>query len=643
MKTIITFLVIVSITVLTSSGQATTTAPEGLIAGKGITKKTLTVGELSTISGINTTSSIQTQLDTKYTRASKRIAAYYINTLNDDYDESNIPYDSLTVLMHGSMLINTNGTITQAVTGFHEPNLITHAHAKGVKVELKISGGNSTFSAVAASSTYRTAFADTVYSYCHTYGYDGIDIDWENLADSTAYHNYPKLVKAVHDKFTSSAYPAPLWTISMAIPCNVVQDRYFYFDSLSIYTDYYNAMAYDMRMGGAVQSGPTAAIYPVASDKVGYYRNIDRGISFLLDVCNIPASKINMGIPFYGYEWTNSQGIYDDCGGTCTATQIDYKNIYPLIFANYQWIYRVDAWTNTPYLHPYSINAHLIITYDDEASVAEKVQYALIKKNLGGVFMWTIASDRIATTGKQPLFESLYNTFNLNFMHRPTWVPSDLFVTTVSSTRIDGGFTINDLGQTGHKVYISTYGSTYSLLTTLDNVTSTFSSTGLTEGTRYYFKVCAYTGSLLSDFCAPANDCTIPSAPSSLTATKISDTEIDGSFTANSTHRDGHRVYISSNGGSTYTLDQTLTGATNTFSATGLTGGTRYYFKTLAYKGNQVSTYSNIANDSTSLAFLLTATGNGTGVATLRMTTSQTQTVTITNGEVSSIQMLAGR
>ena len=257
--------------------------------------------------------------------------------------------------------------------------------------------------------------------------------------------------------------------------------------------------------------------------------------------------------------------------------------------------------------------------------------------------MWTIASDRIATTGKQPLFESLYNTFNLNFMHRPTWVPSDLFVTTVSSTRIDGGFTINDLGQTGHKVYISTYGSTYSLLTTLDNVTSTFSSTGLTEGTRYYFKVCAYTGSLLSDFCAPANDCTIPSAPSSLTATKISDTEIDGSFTANSTHRDGHRVYISSNGGSTYTLDQTLTGATNTFSATGLTGGTRYYFKTLAYKGNQVSTYSNIANDSTSLAFLLTATGNGTGVATLRMTTSQTQTVTITNGEVSSIQMLAGR
>lgn len=79
-----------------------------------------------------------------------------------------------------------------------------------------------------------------------------------------------------------------------------------------------------------------------------------------------------------------------------------------------------------------------------------------------------------------------------------TRTPSDLVLTVVSDVRIDGTFTINGTGQDGHKVYISTDNTTFTLLATLIGTDNTFSATGLTA-TLYYVKVTAYKGSSESD------------------------------------------------------------------------------------------------------------------------------------------------
>ena len=86
------------------------------------------------------------------------------------------------------------------------------------------------------------------------------------------------------------------------------------------------------------------------------------------------------------------------------------------------------------------------------------------------------------------------------------------------------------------------------------------------------------------------------STPSALTLVVVNDTTINGSFTINGTGQDGHNIYISDNGGVTYTLLVALVGADNTFSATGLTAGTLYYFYVTAYKGAQESPASNIVD-----------------------------------------------
>ena len=78
-------------------------------------------------------------------------------------------------------------------------------------------------------------------------------------------------------------------------------------------------------------------------------------------------------------------------------------------------------------------------------------------------------------------------------------IPTDLVLLVVSDTEIDGTFTINGTGQDGHKVYISTDNVTFTLLDTLTGVKNYFRATGLTEATKYYFKVIAYKESAESD------------------------------------------------------------------------------------------------------------------------------------------------
>lgn len=94
------------------------------------------------------------------------------------------------------------------------------------------------------------------------------------------------------------------------------------------------------------------------------------------------------------------------------------------------------------------------------------------------------------------------DTFTIIYVRGSTFVtispiPTGLILTSISDTEIDGEFTINDNGQDGHKVYISTDNLAYNLYQTLIGADNTFQATGLTAGTLYYFYVKAYDGNLI--------------------------------------------------------------------------------------------------------------------------------------------------
>ena len=90
-----------------------------------------------------------------------------------------------------------------------------------------------------------------------------------------------------------------------------------------------------------------------------------------------------------------------------------------------------------------------------------------------------------------------------------------------------------------------------------------------------------------------SGDETLDGDPTSLTVTGMRNTEIDFEWTQGSTNQDGYRIYKSTNG-IDYTVDGTTTGEDTTYTATGMTAGSLYYFKVVAYKDSIESNSTNV-------------------------------------------------
>ena len=91
-----------------------------------------------------------------------------------------------------------------------------------------------------------------------------------------------------------------------------------------------------------------------------------------------------------------------------------------------------------------------------------------------------------------------------------------------------------------------------------------------------------------------------PAAPSALTATPLSQSQIRLSWTDNSNNENGFKVERSPDGTSGWAQITTVVTDTQTYTNTGLTCNTPYYYRVRAYNGGGDSDYSNTADATTS-------------------------------------------
>ena len=94
---------------------------------------------------------------------------------------------------------------------------------------------------------------------------------------------------------------------------------------------------------------------------------------------------------------------------------------------------------------------------------------------------------------------------------------------------------------------------------------------------------------------------TPPTAPSSLTAPAVSSSRIDLAWTNNALLYDGTKIERSTDGVNFTEITDVASGVT-TYSSTGLSASTQYYYRVRAYKGALNSAYSNTANATTQVA-----------------------------------------
>ncbi len=334
--------------------------------------------------------------------SAKRLLAYYAYW-NESYRADQIPYSKLSHIAHAFVTPEADGTLT-APEGYLESALLTNAHNAGVKVLASVGGASESanFPTIAASAELRTAFANNIEAFLRANEYDGVDIDWEFPENATDRANLNLLIQALRDKFDASPQPAPTWLITMAVSPGDYYGQWLDYDTLNDSVDFYNLMTYDFHGSWFRHSGHNAPLLRGNDPKPD--GSVVEALDYMLDARDVPPSQINVGIAFYGYNFYNSEKLYDRCQRDCSTTYMGYNEIVPL--RGNGWTQYWDGASKVPYLR--KDNGRGMLTFDNPRSVRNKVFYALSTRGVGGVFMWELSQDKMPN-GNQPLLNVMFN------------------------------------------------------------------------------------------------------------------------------------------------------------------------------------------------------------------------------------------
>jgi chitinase len=347
-------------------------------------------------------------LQAQTTTIPKRIVADYTSGskfLNPPYDVTQIPFKHLTHIIHAGIPWNSDGSLSYD-SSFVEPRLIQRAHANGVKVML-LTGGD--FGAVESNPAILDTAIANLQAFVIQNDYDGLDIDWEFPSNPADRAFFATLMSKLRESF-----PSPRYQLSIDVaPWNF---GWYPLHKLVSSVDFFNLMVYDCAGPWTSQAHFNSPIFWDTRDNNHWECEPGASDKQALDMYlkQIPAAQINLGTPFYGYDYTNVDKLFGVCpnasstpDGDCddaVQTMSYGPNIKPLI--NKQgWERFYDPVSFVPYLLR-SDGGPGFITYDDATSTYMRVWYADWVRGVGGTFMWSLDADYDGHS--QDLLDAMY-------------------------------------------------------------------------------------------------------------------------------------------------------------------------------------------------------------------------------------------
>lgn len=270
---------------------------------------------------------------------------------------------------------------------------------------------SGSFSDAALTPESRAKFAASGVAFVREHGFDGLDIDWEfpvaggmdsNVRRPEDKQNYTLLMKALREALdVAGKADRRHYLLTAAVGNNAAFLKNTEIREVGATLDWLNVMTYDMNGPWSKRSGHVAPLYrdPAMSGPDLDPKNTVSDVIDLYLAAGVPAAKLVLGVPFYGYSWKGcapqDQGQYQACAGKGHGTWEEGALDYADLAANYIGRNGYAAYWNDAAKVPYLFNTESgeFITYDDTRSLHDKTRF-IKRRKLAGAMFWQITGDK---------------------------------------------------------------------------------------------------------------------------------------------------------------------------------------------------------------------------------------------------------
>lgn len=312
----------------------------------------------------------------------KEVLGFFPYWMMENWDKVNL--GALTSVALFGLEVNGNGEIvTRRDDGVVDPGwdmwnnpnlplLIRKAKNNNLKVYLTVkSFSNDNIENLSKSDEAQQRMIATVSYLVSSRNLDGVNIDFEPTRgmDQTTRDGFTRLIKNLNVELKKQNPNAHL-SVDTYLSSGSEQGL-FDLPKLAQDIDAVVIMGYDMHTPKG-DPGPLAAMGGSAN-VIGYVSNY---------LEKIPANKIILAVPYYGYDWPTEKSDGDGKG-------VPYAQIAEAVkTSNFTW----DENSQTPYYSYVEDGKPRIVHYDNIRSLGIKYDYVL-DKNLQGVGIWALGYD----------------------------------------------------------------------------------------------------------------------------------------------------------------------------------------------------------------------------------------------------------
>jgi hypothetical protein len=295
-------------------------------------------------------------------------------------ESSGFDVKNLTTLAYFSVDANADGTLDQSGSGWNGyesqelANLVTRSHAAGDRVVLTVTDFDQhSLDQITSDPNAPARLSAALIAALTAKNLDGVNFDFEGVGSGDR-TGLTKLVTQVSNALHAAN---PHWQNTMAVYASAASDSAGFYNvaALAPALDGFFVMAYDMN--DPVTPSATAPL-------VGGGYNDTEALQEFTAV--VPASKIVLGVPYYGYDWPTASGSKG-----ARSTGPDAPLSYGVIASGNNPTYwdpvTQTAWTS------YLVGTQWHQTFfDDPTSLALKAQLAN-SFHIRGVGIWALGMD----------------------------------------------------------------------------------------------------------------------------------------------------------------------------------------------------------------------------------------------------------